>query len=154
MDCIVLGVAKSWTWLSDFNFTSVLAWEIPWTEGAWWAMVPGVPKSRIRLRDSKQQQQQQWFRNKIYLTLRKDLLVAQMIKSLPSVWETWVWPLGQDDPLEKEMATYSSTLAWKIPWMKEPGSLQSMGSQRVGHNWVTCLSFSLRELKDVLIYNS
>ena len=154
MDCIVLGVAKSWTWLSDFNFTSVLAWEIPWTEGAWWAMVPGVPKSRIRLRDSKQQQQQQWFRNKIYLTLRKDSLVAQMIKSLPSVWETWVWPLGQDDPLEKEMATYSSTLAWKIPWMKEPGSLQSMGSQRVGHNWVTCLSFSLRKLKDVLIYNS
>ena len=61
-------------------------------------------------------------------------LVAQMVKSLPAVWETQVQSLGQEDPLEKEMATHSSTLAWKIPWMEEPGRLQSMGSQRVGHN--------------------
>ena len=50
------------------------------------------------------------------------------------VWETWVLSLGQEDPLEKEMATHSSILAWRIPWMEEPGRLQSMGSQRVGHN--------------------
>ena len=56
-------------------------------------------------------------------------LAAQMVKHLPAMWETWVWSLGQEDPLEKEMATHSSTLAWKIPWMEEPGRLQSMGSQ-------------------------
>ena len=61
-------------------------------------------------------------------------LVAQRVKRLPAMRETWVQSLGQEDPLEKEMATYSSTLAWKIPWMEEPGRLQSMGSQRVGHN--------------------
>ena len=61
-------------------------------------------------------------------------LVTQMIKSLPAVQETRIRPLGWDDPLEKEMATHSSILAWKIPWMKEPGRLQSMGSQRVGYN--------------------
>ena len=61
-------------------------------------------------------------------------LVAQMVKRLPTIWETWVQSLGQEDLLEKEMATHSSTLAWKIPWMEEPGRLQSMGSQRVGHD--------------------
>ena len=57
-----------------------------------------------------------------------------MINSLPAMWETWVQSLGWEDPLEKEMATHSSTLAWRIPWTEEPGGLQSMGSQRVGHN--------------------
>ena len=57
-----------------------------------------------------------------------------MVKHLPMMQETWVRFLGGEDPLEKEMATHSSTLAWKIPWMEEPGGLQSMGSQRVGHN--------------------
>ena len=56
--------------------------------------------------------------------------------------ETWVWSLGREDPLEKEMATHSSILAWRIPWMEEPGGLQSMGSQRVGHDWATSLHFS------------
>ena len=60
--------------------------------------------------------------------------VAQMIKCLPAMQETQVRSLGQEDPLEKEMATHSSTLAWKIPWMEETGRLQSMGSQRVGHD--------------------
>ena len=63
-----------------------------------------------------------------------DSLVAQMVKRLPAVWETQVRSLGWADPLEKEMATHSSTLAWKIPWMEAPGRLQSMGSQRVGHD--------------------
>ena len=57
-----------------------------------------------------------------------------MVKRLPAIWETRVRSLGQEDPLEKEMATQSSTLAWKIPWTEEPGMLQSMGSQRVGHD--------------------
>ena len=61
-------------------------------------------------------------------------LVAQMVKSLLAVWETRVRFLGWEDPLEKEMATHSSILAWKIPWMEEPGRLQSTGSQRVGHD--------------------
>ena len=54
--------------------------------------------------------------------------MAQAVKHLPAMWETWVQSLGWEDPLEKEMATQSSTLAWKIPWMEEPGGLQFMGS--------------------------
>ena len=61
-------------------------------------------------------------------------LVAQSVKNLPAVQETWVRSLGWEDPLEKEMATHSSILAWKISWTEEPGGLQSMGSQRVGHD--------------------
>ena len=61
-------------------------------------------------------------------------LVAQSVKNLPVVQETQVRSLGWEDPLEKEMATHSSILAWKISWTQEPGGLQSMGSQRVGHN--------------------
>ena len=61
-------------------------------------------------------------------------LVAQVVKCLPAVQETQVLSLGQEDPLKKGMATHSSTLAWKIPWTEEPGRLQSMGSQRVGHD--------------------
>ena len=61
-------------------------------------------------------------------------LVAHTVKNLPAMQETWVWPLGQEDPLEKEMVTHSSILAWTIPWTEEPGRLQSMGSHRVGHH--------------------
>ena len=69
-------------------------------------------------------------------------MVAQMVKHLPAMWETQDRSLGREDPLEKEMATHSSTLAWKIPWMEEPGTLQSMGLQRVGHDWATSLHHS------------
>ena len=69
-------------------------------------------------------------------------LLAQMVKRLPTMRETQVQSLGQEDPLEKDMAPHSSTLAWKIPWMEEPGRLQSMGSQRVGHDWVTSFHFT------------
>ena len=69
-------------------------------------------------------------------------LVAQTVKHLPTMRETWVRSLGWEDPLEKEMAAHSSILAWKIPWTAEPGRLPSMGSQRVGHNWATSLSLS------------
>ena len=61
-------------------------------------------------------------------------LVAQTVQCLPAIWETRVRFLGQEDPLDKEMATHSSTLAWKIPWTEEPDRLQSMGLQRVGHD--------------------
>ena len=61
-------------------------------------------------------------------------LVAQMVKRLPTVWETWVQSLGQEDLLEKEMATHSSIIAWNILWTEEPGRLQSMGSQRFRHD--------------------
>ena len=69
-------------------------------------------------------------------------LMAQMVKCLPTMQETWVQSLGWEDPLEKEMATHSSILAWKTPWTEEPGGLQSMGSHRVGHNRVTSLHFT------------
>ena len=62
------------------------------------------------------------------------ILVAQTVKLLPTMWETWVRFLVRKYLLEKEMATHSSTLAWKIPWTEEPGRLQSMGSQRVRHD--------------------
>ena len=62
------------------------------------------------------------------------LKVAKTVKGLPTMRETRVLSLGQEDPLQKEMVAHSSTLAWKIPWTEEPGRLQSMGSQRVGHD--------------------
>ena len=60
--------------------------------------------------------------------------MAQTVKCLPTMWETQFQSLGGEDPLEKEMATHSSILAWKIPWVEEPGRLQSMGSKAVGHD--------------------
>ena len=62
--------------------------------------------------------------------------MAQTVKNSPALQETGVWSLGWEDPLEKGMATHSSILAWRIPWTEDPSGLQSMGSQRVGHNWV------------------
>ena len=74
----------------------------------------------------------------VYHSLQKNYifhpLVAQIVKCLPATGEPRVQSLGWEDPLEKEMATHSSTLAWKIPWTEEPGRLQSMGLQRVGHD--------------------
>ena len=66
-----------------------------------------------------------------------------MVKRLPGMQETRVRSLGQKDPLEKEMATHSSILAWRIPWREEPGRLQSMGSQRVGHDCATSLMYPI-----------
>ena len=70
----------------------------------------------------------------ITLMAEKASLVAQTVKRLPTMQETQVQSLGWEDPLEKEMATHSNTLAWKIPWVEEHGRLQSMGSLRVGHD--------------------
>ena len=68
----------------------------------------------------------------ILYTLRVSVVV-QRVKHLPEMWEIWVQSLDQEDPLEKEMASHSSTLGWKIPWMEEPGKLQSVGLQRIRH---------------------
>ena len=77
-------------------------------------------------------------------------LVAQAVKHLPSMQETWVQSLGQEDPLEKEMATHSSILASKIPQTEEPSRLQSTGSQRVGHDWVTSLHFTSLQVQYIV----
>ena len=69
-------------------------------------------------------------------------LVAQTVKNLPAVQEIWVWSLGWNDPLKRGMATPSNILSWRIPWTEEPGGLQSMGLQRIGHSWVTNLRYS------------
>ena len=107
------------------------AWGSNWlfAREAWRAAIHGVAKSWTRLSD--------WFD----LTLIGASLVAQTVKRLPTTRETWVRSLGWEVPLEKEMATHSSILAWKIPWTEEPGRLQSMGSQRVGHDWATELNW-------------
>ena len=70
----------------------------------------------------------------IYMHIHRASLVAQTVKCLSAMQETQVQSLGREDPLEKEMATNSSILAWKIPWTEDPGELQSMGPQRVGHD--------------------
>ena len=80
-----------------------------------------------------------------HLVMTKIQLVTQQrLKHLPAMWETWVWSLGWEDLLEKEMAIHSSILAWTIPWTEEPGG--STGSQRVGHDWATSLSRYRRNL--------
>ena len=88
-------------------------------------------------------------------TLTADSLVAQWLKRLPPMRETWVRSLGQKDPLEKEMAIHSSILAWRIPWTEKPSRLQSTGSQRVGHDWATSPSPSEWEVlkeKQVIVH--
>ena len=76
----------------------------------------------------------EWEREVVGILSTTALLVAQTVKRLPTMRETQVQSLGREDLLEKEMATHSSTLAWKIPWTEEPGGLQSMRLQRVGHD--------------------
>ena len=87
--------------------------------------------------------------------------VTQVVENLPAMQETqemWVRYLGQEDPLEKEMATHSSVLAWEIPWTKEPGRLQSIGSQRAGPNWASCtqdvilIISRIRIIKNIVLY--
>ena len=106
--------------------SSILAWRIPMDRGAWWTTVHGVTKSQTRLRDSAQHS----FKWPQWEHLHHGNWQRLQI-SLPSPHrvDTWVPPLGWEDPLEKERATHSSTLAWKMPWMEVPGRLQLMGSQ-------------------------
>ena len=104
--------------------SSIPAWRIPWTEE------PG------RLQSMGSQESDTTEATLLLLVIPCASLVAQRLKGLPAkMRETWVRSLGWEDPLEKEMATHSSILAWRIPWTEEPGGLQSTGSQRVGHDW-------------------
>ena len=82
-------------------------------------------------------------RFKSFYTLVTTSLVAQMIKNMPITQGTQVWSLGQEDSLEKRMASHSSILAWRSPWTEEPGGLQSMGPQRVGHDWAINTIYTL-----------
>ena len=85
-------------------------------------------------------------RNRPHLLKECASLVAQSVKNLPGMQETWVQSLDLGDPLEKELATHSSILAWRIPWTEEPSRLQSMGLQKVGHDWAAdSYYFSLKE---------
>ena len=120
---VVNGVTKSQKWLSN------------WTELNSWIFQkqPHMPNSGYFF----------WF--PIPWTSWWASLVTQRVKNLPAMQETQVWLLGQEYPLEEEMGTHSSILAWRIPWIKEPGRLQSMWSQRIRHDWRTN-TFTLREL--------
>ena len=91
--------------------------------------------------------------NKKALSWMVASLVAQRLKRLPAMQVTWVWSLGREVTLEKEMATHSSILDWRIPRTEEPGGLQFTGWQRVGHNWVTSLQckHSLSDYRDWLL---
>ena len=77
-----------------------------------------------------------WLLN-FWRVVKATTLVVQLVNNLSTMWESRVRSLGQEDPLEKEMATHSSVLAWRIPWTEAPGQLQSMRLQRVRHNWLT-----------------
>ena len=77
-------------------------------------------------------------------TMVRASLVTQRLNHLPPVWETWVWSLGREVPLEKEMATHSTIFTWRIPWTEDPGRLQSTGLQTVRHNWATSLTHSFK----------
>ena len=96
--------------------------------GAWRATVHGVAKSWTQLNN--------WMNgwNELKSTKVKASLVAQRVKHLPPMWETSVRSLGREDPVEKEMATHSSILGWRIPQMEEPGRLESARSQRIRHD--------------------
>ena len=82
---------------------------------------------------------------------RMSSLVAQTVKRLPAMQETQIRSLGQEDPWWKEMATHSSTLAWKVPWMEEPAGLQPMGSHRVGHDWSDLVAAAAADTSIVLM---
>ena len=111
------------------NWVPSLGWEDPLEKGK--ATHSSILAWRIPSAESMDAKSQSSF------YLFNCSLVAQMAKNPPAMWENWAWSLAWEDPLEEGMATHSSILAWRIPWTEEPGGLPSMGSQRVGHDWVT-----------------
>ena len=109
--------------------SSILAWRI------WWTEEPGRLQS-IGLQRAGHDWETNTFTFQIKFLKSITFLMAQTVKNLPAMHEIWVWFLGQEDPLEKQIATQSSILAWRISWTQEPCRPRSMGSQRVGHDWV------------------
>ena len=100
----------------------------------WLRLLPAVPEGKLWGVGEVQGGPAEEAGRRLRWTLKQDSLVAQRVKRLPTRQETQVQFLGWENPLEKEMATHSGIFAWEIPWTEEPGRLQSMGSQRVGHN--------------------
>ena len=92
------------------------------------------PAGRVRSSGKGEKEAQSPFLTSLFSDTFWASLVAQMVKKMPAVQESQVQSLGGEDPLEKGMTTHLSILAWRIPWTEEPGGLQSMRSQRVGHN--------------------
>ena len=155
----VHGVAKSRTWLSDWTKTTVSGWKAGlWSQTTWfqskvqlslqapsWESLGERSISLALLflhmengnSNRNNNDTQKWNvinNNNIYIEIYWASLVAQRLKHLPAMQETWVQSLGWEDPLEEEMATHSSILPWRIPWAEEPGGLQSTWLQRVGHD--------------------
>ena len=127
-------------WFSPLNLHKHLQWKL---RGPYMTLGPPPEQEPIPLGSKCQ-----WaYECKSLPNVRRTSLVAQTVKHLSTMWETWVRSLGWEDPLEKEMAIHSRIIAWKIPWTERPGRLQSMGSQRVGHDWVTSLSLSLSSVR-------
>jgi len=124
---------------------SVLAWRILWTEEP--GGLQSMESQRIR---------QDWTTNTFAFSFQatQTSLVAQTVNRLSMMRETRVRSLGWEDPLEKEMAIHSSTIAWKTPWTEEPSRLQSMGLQRVGNDWATSRSSTLHTLCSLFYYIS
>ena len=137
---------EKWLCLETMDMNLSKLREVVKDRKAWSAAVHGVTKSQTQLSDWTTTNQGIASATRTEVWNCSDLgriwtsMVAQTVKCLPMTWETQVWSLGQEDPLEKEAAARSSILAWKIPWTEDPGRLQSMGSQRVGRSWVTSLS--------------
>ena len=144
---------------------SILAWRIPWAEQPGGLhTVHRVAKSWTRLNwtgnfkgkvSSFLFLYHNFYSNLNYFAIaKKDFPVAQMVKNLHAVQDTWVRSLVWEDSLEKGMAVHSSILAWRIPWTEEPGGLWSMGSQRVGHHWggkVTTNLDSILKSRDITL---
>ena len=105
------------------------SWSLPSRDSSWQGRPSGEPGVGDPAREASRR-----FRLEVFLTTARTSLMAQRVKPLSAMQGSRVRSLGWEDPLEKEMATHSSTLAWKIPWTEEPGRLQSIGSQRVGQN--------------------
>ena len=101
-----------------------------------WMRLTYIVESNLLYLKSTDYKSQSYLKYTFTVTFRLTFasVVAQRLKRLPAMWKTWVRSLGQEDPLEKEMATHSSSLAWRISWTEEPGGLQSTGLQRVEHN--------------------
>ena len=119
----------------------------------WYVYLPQlfltVVKSRVNLRSRCSPSHQPSFWDNWFQIF---FPVAQTVKNPPAMQETWVQSLGQKDSLEEEMTTQSNVLAWRIPWTEEPGGLQSMGSQRVGHNWETnTFTFPFKEIAVLIL---
>ena len=106
-------------WAAKVEMASSTQWTWVWVNSGswWWTGRPGVLQSMGSQR------------------VKHDWATELKLKPVQETWETWVWFLGQEDPLEEEMATHSNILAWRIPWTEEPVGLWSIGSQRVRHNW-------------------